>query len=146
MSLAQIIMSVPKAAALAYAPTFVRTFIIRRFGGKMDNAKPRDVDAQIRDLPKHLQEITTRLKNCHFNQLETLGLYAGGVAVCLAVKVDHETLVKLTTHYLKSRLGFTLAYASPQVANGALRSLCFIAALITIIRLYSAAAATVGLE
>lgn len=144
MSLADAIWSVPKALGLAYAPHLARSIIIARHGGQFDNTKPRAADAQVANLPKHIQDLATRLKNSHVNQLETLGVFAGGVAVCLAVHVPAETLVKLTSNYLKSRLAFTLAYAAPQVAKGALRSLSFIASLGSLIMLFSAAANTVA--
>lgn len=140
MTLAAAIWSVPQAMALAYAPHVARGIIIARNGGKIDNTKPRASDEQIANLPKHIQDLVTRLKNSHVNQLETLGVFAGGVAICLAVQVPGPVLVKLTSNYLKSRLGFTLAYAAPQVAKGALRSLSFVSSIACIIMLYSAAA------
>lgn len=144
MTLAAAIWSVPQAMALAYVPHVVRGIVISRYGGKIDNTKPRAAEDQTSNLPKNIQDLTTRLKNSHVNQLETLGVFAGGVAVCLAVQMPAETLVKLTSNYLKSRLAYTLAYAAPQVAKGGLRSLSFFACIGSLIMLYSAAAKTVA--
>lgn len=146
------IMSVPVATFLAYAPIVARKLILAKYG-EADNTKPREeptVKSDVRDtsnkserkqgIPEHIYEIVTRLKSCHYNQLEMLGLYAGGIAVAVAVRVQPETLSRLSSWYIKSRLAYTLAYAAPQIAGGALRSATFFAAAGSCIMIYYAAA------
>lgn len=140
--LSQAIWSVPIAAGLAYAPVFARAFVISRFGGKLDNTRPRDIDAQVSNTPEHVRELAGRLKASHANQLETLGLYAAGVAIAVAVRVPPPELARLTGWYIKSRLAYNLAYAAPQIGGGALRSLTFFAAMTSCVLLYAAAART----
>lgn len=142
--LSSVIWSVPIATGLAYIPHFVRGVIISKFG-KLDSAKPRD-ESGTTSMPKHLQELAIRLKNCHFNQLESLGLYAGAVAVAVAANVPPSTMHRLTSWYLKSRLAYVLAYSAPQVAGGMLRSLSFVASITSCILLYAAAANTASIS
>ena len=137
------IWSVPAACALAYAPVFIRGYFVVKYG-KADNTKPRDTELQTAKMPPHIKDLTVRLRNSHLNQLETLGFYAAGVAVAVAVKVPPETLSMYTSLYLKSRFAFNLAYAGPQVAKGILRSLAWGASLVSAIMVYAAAANTVA--
>lgn len=146
-------MSVPVATFLAYAPIVARKLILGKYG-EHDNTKPREeplVKATSESdsnsnsegkqgIPEHIHGIVTRLKSCHCNQLEMLGLYAGGIAIAIAVRVQPETLTRLTSWYIKSRIAYTLAYAAPQIAGGALRSAAFIAAAGSCIMIYYAAA------
>lgn len=155
------ILSVPVATFLAYAPMAVRKLILARFN-KFDNANPRkdpltpDTTSSSSSsspsssssqknkgdavIPKETRELLHRLKSSHENQLETLGLYAGGVAVAIAVRANPDTLLQLTRWYVKSRLAYSLAYAAPQVGNGILRRLSFIAASASCLMVYFAAA------
>eukprot|EP00177_Eucheuma_denticulatum_P001028 GFKZ01001875.1.p1 GENE.GFKZ01001875.1~~GFKZ01001875.1.p1 ORF type:complete len:146 (-),score=12.59 GFKZ01001875.1:1081-1518(-) len=135
------IWSVPIAWGISSLP-FVARAILISVKGKLDNSNPRDRDAQVASLPKEYQGLAVRLASSHTNQLETLGYYAAGVAVAVAVRVPPETLAKLTGFYIKSRIAFTLAYAMPQVAKGALRSLTFVGSMTSIGLLYAAAAET----
>lgn len=139
--LAAAIWSVPIATGLAYAPFFARSLLVAA-RGKLDNTQPRNEEQQIATMPKHLQELALRLKGSHLNQLEMLGLYAGAVAVGVAANVPPPTLQRLTSWYLKCRVAFNLAYAAPQVANGFLRSLSFMASLTSCFLIYAAAAKT----
>lgn len=142
------ILSVPAAAFLAYAPMLARKIILLKYG-ELDNAKPRE-EPRVkgedeggegkRGVPVHMYELATRLKACHNNQLEMLGLYAGAVGVAVAARVAPDTLNRLTGWYVKSRLAYALAYAAPQVAGGALRSSAFIAASVSCIMIFYAAA------
>lgn len=135
------IRSIPIAWGLSFLP-FAARAILLKLKGKLDNSKPRRREAETASLPVEYQNLATRWANCHANQLETLGYYAAGVAVAIAVKVPPETLVKLTSLYIKSRLAYNLAYTMPQVAGGFLRSACFVASMTFISMLYGAAAET----
>lgn len=137
--IASAIWSVPIAWGLTFAPIVARSIIVSR-AGKLDNTKPRAVDTQIEKMPQNLKDLTERLRASHNNQYETLGYYAAGVAVAVAVRVDPVTLSRFTGMYIKSRIAYNLAYAAPQVANGGLRSLAFLAAMISVGMLYGAAA------
>lgn len=152
------ILSVPKVSVLAYAPILVRNGILV-FHGKYDNGAPRS-EPEARESPSqpsegtserqaksggkaitaHTRGLLVRLKSSHQNQLEMLGLYAAAVALAVAVRVDSDTVTRLTGWYVKGRIAYTLAYAAPQVANGALRSLAFFASCIPCVMLYFTAA------
>lgn len=137
----QAIWSVPIATAVAYLPVFVRKAIVA-VKGKLNNKRPRDEDLHLSGMPKDLQELAMRLKNCHLNQLETLGLYAAAVAIGVAVRVPPQTLNRLTGYYIKSRVAYSFAYAAPQVGNGIVRTLTFLGSLASIMMLCAAAAET----
>lgn len=145
--LREAILSVPAATFLAYAPMLARKLILGKHG-QHDNTKPREEptvksagggDGK-KGVPEHIYDLVTRLKSCHYNQLEMLGLYAGAVAVAVAARVEPATLTRLTGWYIKSRIAYTLAYAAPQVAGGALRSLSFFASISSCFMIYYAAA------
>lgn len=133
------IWSVPVAWGLAYLPIAVRAIVVGRFG-KLNNSKPRDIDGQTSKMPDQMKELADRLRSCHLNQIETLGYYAAGVAVAVAAHVPAANLVRLTGLYIKSRIAYSFAYAAPQVANGALRTIAFVSAMVSIGMLYAAAA------
>lgn len=138
---ASAIWSVPLAWGISFLPHIARTVLVS-VKGKMDNTNPRDKAGQIASLPKEYQGLAVRLASCHNNQLESLGYYAAGVAVAVAVRVPPETLAKLTGFYIKSRIAYTFAYAMPQVGKGVLRSLTFVGSMTSIGLLYAAAAET----
>lgn len=110
------IFSVPIAAFLAYVPHFAKVAVLRG-RSQYDNAKPRDVPAD--------DELITRLGNAHVNQLEMLGVYAAGVAVATAANTPSTIILALSISYVIARFLFVIAYASPQVAGGLLRSFTF---------------------
>lgn len=137
------IKSVPLVWVLSSVPLVIRTLIIR-FKGNFDNSKPRDRKGQEVGLSPDLQKVATRLLGAHNNQLETLGFYAGAVAVAVAAKVPPETLSKLTGYYIKTRIAYNVAYAAPQVAGGIFRSLTFLSGIAVTTMLYFAAAESVS--
>ena len=73
-----------------------------------------------RKTEEHLAKDTTmdkrqinrilRAKAASSNGLETIGLYAAGVAAANAAKVPVETLNKISLFYLGSRLVYNLVY------------------------------------
>lgn len=134
------ILSVPIAAGLAYAPHFMRAFLCA-VKSKMNNKFPRDHDLQHKSLSPSDRQLAERLANSHKNQLETLGFYAAGIAVAVASRVPVPQLNMLAGVYVGARVAFSVAYAAPQVANGAIRSLSFVACLGTIVKIWLAAAA-----
>ncbi|CAN8063536.1 unnamed protein product [Agarophyton chilense] len=134
---------VPAAWAVSAIPVFARAIVVSKFG-KMDNSKPRDRSSQTAGMPKHIAALCDRLLACHNNQLETLGWFSAGVATAVAVKVPGDDIASLATSYVGLRVAYTLAYAAPQVASGALRSLAFVGSMSYIVRIYLAAAAAAG--
>lgn len=135
------IWSIPIAWGLSYLPFAARALLLK-LKGNLDTSKPRRREAETASLPVEYQDISIRWANSHSNQLETLGYYAAGVAVAVAVKVPPETLARLTGLYIKSRLAYNLAYTMPQVAGGILRTACFVASMTSVGMLYGAAAET----
>lgn len=110
--------------------------------GKLDNGNPRDHSKQTETMPKAYQELCKRLAASHYNQLETLGYFAAGVAVAVAMRVPESTLASLTGWYVKSRIAYNITYALPQYANGVPRSMAFLGAMTSVGMLYAAAANT----
>lgn len=135
------IWSVPAAWGLSMAPLIARVILVKT-KGRFDHATPRDHISQIAKMPPSLQQLAARLAASHNNQLETLGYYAGAIAVAVAVRVPPHALARLAGMYIKSRIAYNLAYAAPQVANGALRGVSFIASVTTIAIIYGTAATT----
>lgn len=142
MTIARAILSVPIALGMALAPIVVRAVVITFKGGKMDLSRPRDREGQVKGMSLGMQQLADRLLSSHNNQLETLGYYAAGVAVAVAVKVPVERLNLITGYFLKCRFAYNLIYAAPQVANGALRTIAFLGAMISCGMLYTTAADT----
>lgn len=100
--------------------------------GKYDNAKPRAHQDQHEAFSEERQAFLDRLVACHVNQLETLGVYAGGVAAAALFGNDNTAIIVLCAIYLAARTAYVAAYVSPQVFGGYLRTLCFVFSLASI--------------
>ena len=132
--------SVPLAALLAYLPHFARVAVLARHKA-FDNRNPRDMASKISDrAPKGDRELASRLSSAHQNQMETLGLYAAGIAVAVATKTDTAVISRYATAYIVSRILYILAYAAPPVLAGRMRGLPFTAALASVLALWFVAA------
>lgn len=132
------IFSVVIAVILAYVPHVAKVIVLKSIG-KYDNRNPRKFNADSSSVPDGKRELATRLLSCHNNQLETLGVYAAAVAINVAVtSADNppDYFLILTSLYVIFRAIYVVAYASPQIAGGYLRSLAFggcIASLVTLL-------------
>lgn len=138
------IWSVPAAFVVAAAPAVARVALLLRRGGSMDNRAPRDRAGQVKGLSPSDAALAARLLAAHHNQLETLGYFAGGVAVAVAARVPPPELSRLAGAYVAARVAYVTAYAAPQVAHGAVRTATFFAAMASIWMLYGAAAREVA--
>ncbi len=128
--------SVPIATGLAYAPHFTRVGILFRHS-VFDAKEPREINSTKDPATDKLIE---RLGFAHVNQLETLGLYAGGIAVAIATDVPPKRTTQLAAIYISSRALYTLAYANPQLLKGLLRTACFTVSLSAALALWGHAA------
>lgn len=133
------ILAIPAAWGLSSIPFIARAILVRRYG-RLDNARPRDRGAQTAGMPKAVRELCERLLACHHNQLETLGYFAASIGVAAAVGAPGNEIASLAGWYLRMRLGFVIAYASPQVAKGFVRSAFFMGSMACVFRIYWEAA------
>lgn len=132
------IYSVPIAAGLAYLPYVAKAVILHR-NNAYDNKNPRA--SQIADpLKAETSALCTRLGNAHNNQLETLGLYAAGIAAGTAVGVPPTTMTKIARMYVGSRTAYVAAYTAPQYLDGNIRSVTWTASLAAALWTFFAAA------
>lgn len=130
------LLSVPIAAGLAYFPHIAKVFIQGYHGvGRLTH--PRE-NAPTKSLV--VNELVDRLKNCHFNQLESLGAYSAGIAAATAMGISPDTTKHYATVYVIARAAYIVAYAAPQKYASFGRSATFAAAWYAIINLWTAAA------
>lgn len=132
--------SVPIATALAYAPHFIRVRLCQR-AKAYKNSAPRDLDGQLKGVEERKRALVQRLAASHQNQLELLGVYAGGIAACMAVGVPTARVNSIAALYVGSRVAYNVAYALPQMFNGYIRTLTFTGAMLGAIYAWGAAAA-----
>lgn len=100
--------------------------------GKYSNAHPRS--------PVPATGLLHRLACAHANQLETLALYAAGVAAAVARGRGDALTDVFATVYVAARAAYVLAYAAPQVAQGMLRTACFGTSMAAIVGVWFRAA------
>jgi len=131
--------SVPIATGLAYVPHFAKVGVLSR-AHVFRSTHPREINSTQK---KSTDELVARLVGCHANQLESLGVYAAGIAAATAVGVPRDTLSNLASAYVASRALYIVAYAAPQVAQGLPRGLTFGASMSVIIFLWAYAAGNV---
>lgn len=125
------VLSVPLATLLTYVPHFARV-TLQQAQQKYDNTAPR--------APLPPSGLLHRLNCAHVNQLETLGLFAAGVAASVARGKGESLNDAFAAWYLAARAAYVVAYAAPQVAGGGARSLAFGASLAAIMSIWIRAA------
>ncbi len=118
------LISVPVACGLAFIPHFVKVIFLTA-NSSYDNKDPRALNNQTKTLSPSSSAFVTRLTSAHVNQLEMLGMYAAGIAAGTAVGVSPNTMTQIAGLYIAARIGYVIAYAAPQVGNGALRTIAF---------------------
>lgn len=129
--------SVPMAAGLAYFPHIAKVFILR-YHGVHRRTHPRE---SVSTKSLAVDELVGRLKNAHFNQLESLGVYAGGIAAATAMGVSPDIVKHYAMMYVVSRAAYIVVYALPQGIFSFGRSGTFVAAWYAIVKLWLAGAA-----
>ena len=130
------ILSVQICALLAYIPHFVRIFLLRK---TYDNTRPRDVELAEKSQSEWRRELAERLYGSHKNQLETIGVYAAGVATALGVGVRSTRLIIVCAVHLGVRVLYNIVYALPQYLNGVPRTIVFVASVASMIAVYTTA-------
>ncbi len=131
--------SVPVSLGLTYLPHAAKVAILSRTGA-FSNTAPRDTAGQDKKVDPSKRALVDRLRGAHLNQLETIGVYAAGVAAATAVGVPAVTVSRAAKLYVGARVVFNISYAGPQIADGNIRSLSFTAALGAIVWMWAAAA------
>lgn len=141
------IQSVLAATALAFSPVAaVVPWLVRK--GPFNNANPRECH-EAPDAAVTLPAWVRRARNAHFNNLESLGLYASGVAMAIMAGVNPVTIGRLATQYIWSRAFYNFVYVAGEErikTQGFLRTAIFWAGCVPPpVRLWleAAAAATV---
>lgn len=122
------IQSVVAAAALAITPLSVAVpWLMRK--GRFRNDNPRECQespAAVATLPAWV----CRARNAHYNNLESLGLYASGVAMAIMAGVNPVLIGRLATQYIWSRAVYNVVYIAGEErikTRGYLRSVIFLA-------------------
>lgn len=87
--------------------------------GRADISKMED------KLTKERYALVKRLDSAHQNALESLPVFASGVAAAVATGVPTPLLNSVCLTYLGARVCYTIAYALPPVLNGMPRSACW---------------------
>jgi uncharacterized MAPEG superfamily protein len=107
---------------------FAKMGILTRASGKFSNANEQgrinlaELDGKV---PKSTLACAQRCGAAHANGLESLAMYASGVAVAVVTKVPTSLLTKVCAGYLVSRIVFTVTYMMPPAANGLPRTLAW---------------------
>lgn len=104
--------SVLVATGLAMTPLVASVgWAIR--SGRFSNALPRTSQTAA-DVPPFV----ARARAAHANNLETLGLYAGGIAAGVAAGVPAATLGRLATQYVVGRVAYNVLYVGGEAWCG----------------------------
>lgn len=90
-------------------------------------------------VPQAKLDTCARLGSAHQNGLESLALFAGGVAACLATGAPIGHVNMLAKVHVASRIVYNIAYAAAPVANGLPRSATWGVSLATSVMLWIAA-------
>ncbi|GAB0491306.1 hypothetical protein MMPV_002558 [Pyropia vietnamensis] len=120
------IQSVLAASALAFSPIVAAVpWLMRK--GRFNNANPREC-LEAPDAAVTIPGWVRRARNAHFNNLESLGLYAGGVAMAIQAGVSPVIIGRLATQYVLSRAFYNIVYVAGEErikTRGFLRSAVF---------------------
>lgn len=131
--------SVTAAGILAYIPHIMRVILATR-AAAWDNGNPREQPSLQEKLTPEQYSLYTRLSAAHSNQLETLGLYAAGIAAAYAAGSSQAFMNSIAGVYVFTRILYVIVYALPPIAGGYLRTAVFFPALASIIVLWTEAA------
>lgn len=141
------IQSVLAASALAFSPIVAAVpWLIRK--GPFNNTNPRECHERP-DAAVILPGWVRRARNAHFNNLESLGVYASGIAMAIMAGVNPVVIGRLATQYICSRALYNVVYVAGEErikTKGFLRTAIFWAGCVPPpVRLWleAAAAATV---
>lgn len=107
-----------------------------------ENANGRFDPQSIKDkLTKSEAALVARLGAAHNNAMESLPLYAGGIACAVASGVPASTLASRAAAFLGLRVAYTIAYAMPPKFKGVPRMVLWLSSVVVSISIYGAAAA-----
>jgi len=134
--------SVLVATGLAMSPLVASVGWAMR-SGRFSNALPR-TSQTAPDVPPFV----ARARAAHANNLETLGLYAGGIAAALATGVAPAKAGALATQYVVGRVAYNVLYVGGEAwcgTGGYLRSVVYAGLCLgPTLRLWLEAARAVG--
>ncbi|KAF9436292.1 hypothetical protein BGZ76_004357 [Entomortierella beljakovae] len=138
------LLSIPVAAAIAYAPHFIRVLVVLKATKRWNNVSPRgQVDKLENRMTKATWALAKRCEGAHHNGLESLGLYSAAILAALHAGVAKETVSSYTTLYIISRLLYNGIYLfNTNEVTAASRTVVWSASVYACIKLLLAAAAT----
>jgi len=129
------LISVPISVCLAYVPYQIKEIVFRR-KKLYDNTNSRNNPT----IDPETDELVRNLDGCHFNQLESLGPYAGGIAAATACGVGARTLTAISATYVGARTAYIFAYLNNTKMRGYHRTLAWSVAMGAIFWAWIAAA------
>jgi uncharacterized MAPEG superfamily protein len=130
------VVSVILVFLMAYVPVPIRALLISRRStgttfGKLNSRAAGRTAVDFREgMDENSYNMAGRLQASHENQLETLGIYAAGIAASLATPVKQAAIHTFAGLYLAARVLYNIVYAMPPIANGIFRSLLFLICVI----------------
>ncbi|KAF9927401.1 hypothetical protein FBU30_003259 [Linnemannia zychae] len=138
------LLMLPVAAAVAYAPHFIRGFIVIYHTKRWNNINPR---GQLEKIEKKMTAaawaMAKRAEGAHINGLETLPVFYGAVLAALQAGVPKDTVSFYSIFFVASRVLFNLVYIFNTSELTALaRTGIWTAGMISCLKLFLAAAAT----
>jgi uncharacterized MAPEG superfamily protein len=125
------ILSVLVVYALTYVPFFLRMLLVGRksnnIGFNKLNAREggRDQLFLREAMDDHSFKQAGRLQAAHENSLESLGIYAAGIAAALATDAKKAAINTFASIFVVARILYTIIYALPPIAGGLFRTLLF---------------------
>ncbi|KAF9184000.1 hypothetical protein BGZ50_003933 [Haplosporangium sp. Z 11] len=138
------LLSLPVAAALAYAPHFIRALIVIKATKRWNNINPRGQLEKVETrMAKAAWAMAKRAEGAHVNGLETLPVYYGAVLAALHAGVAKDQVNFYTGLFLASRALYNVVYILNTNQFAALaRTFIWTTSLGACLKLFLAAAAT----
>ncbi|KAF9148411.1 hypothetical protein BG015_009858 [Linnemannia schmuckeri] len=138
------LLMLPAAAAVAYAPHFIRAFIVVYHTKRWNNINPRGQLERVESkMTKAGWAMAKRAESAHVNGLETLPVFYGAVLAALHAGVAKDTVGFYSTFFVASRVLFNFVYILNTNQLSALaRTGIWTAGMVACLKLFLAAAAT----
>ncbi|KAK3842525.1 MAG: hypothetical protein J3R72DRAFT_132888 [Linnemannia gamsii] len=138
------LLMLPAAAAVAYAPHFIRAFIVVYHTKRWNNVSPRGQLEKVENrMTKASWAMAKRAEGAHTNGLETLPVFYGAVLAALQAGVAKETVGFYASFFVASRVLFNLVYIfNTNQLSALVRTGIWTAGMASCLKLFLAAAAT----
>ncbi|KAG9061458.1 hypothetical protein KI688_007449 [Linnemannia hyalina] len=138
------LLMLPAATAVAYAPHFIRGFIVIYYTKKWNNISPRGQLEKVESrMTKAGWAMAKRAEGAHTNGIETLPVFFGAVLAALHAGVAKDTVSFYSTFFVASRVVYNIVYILNTNQLSALaRTGIWTAGMVACFKLFLAAAAT----